>query len=233
VNYNKSSMYPINVCPTKLEILARTLNYQTGSMPFIYLGVPLGLSKPRICHFLPLIQRIERRLSCTSALLSQAGRLELVNSVFSALPTFLMCTLKIPAATVKMIDVFRRHCLWRGNDVNSNRSALAAWCMITQPKSNGGLGVVRLETHNKALLLKFVHKFFNNHDLPWVNLVWNNYYRTDRLPSCSRIGFFWWKSLLSLVQDFKGLAAPTIGNGRTILFWGDLWNKGIPTQQYP
>jgi hypothetical protein len=26
VNYNKSSMYPINVCPAKMEILARTLN---------------------------------------------------------------------------------------------------------------------------------------------------------------------------------------------------------------
>jgi hypothetical protein len=153
-------------------------------MPFTYLGVPLDLSKPRICHFLPFIQRIERRLSCTSALLSQAGRLELVNSFFSALPTFLMCTLKIPAATVKMIDAYLKHCLWRGNDVNSKRSALAAWSIITQPKSNGGLGVVRLETHNKALLLKFLHKFFNNHDLPWVNLVWNNYYRqTDFLAA--------------------------------------------------
>jgi hypothetical protein len=105
--------------------------------------------------------------------------------------------------------------------------------MITQPKSNRGLGVVRLETHNKALLLKYLHNFFNNYDLPWVNLIWNNYYRSDRLPSCSRIGSFLWRSLLSLVQNFKGLAAPTIGNGRTILFWDDLWNKGIPAQQYP
>jgi hypothetical protein len=86
--------------------------------------------------------------------------------------------------------------------------------------------VVRLETHNKALLLKFLHKFFNNHDIPWVNLVWSNYYRTDRLPNCSKIGSFWWKSLLSLVQDYKGLAAPTIGDGRTILFWEDMWNRG-------
>ena len=39
----------------------------------------------------------------------------------------------------------------------------------------------------------------NNYDLLWVNLVWNNYYRTDRLPGCSIIGSFWWKSLLSLV----------------------------------
>jgi hypothetical protein len=93
--------------------------------------------------------------------------------------------------------------------------------------------VVRLETHNKALLLKYLHKFFNNYDLPWVNLIWNNYYRSDRLPSCSIIGSFWWRSLISLVQNFKGLASPTIGNGRTIFFWDDLWNKGIPAQQYP
>jgi hypothetical protein len=137
VNYNKSSMYPINVCLAKMEILARTLNCQTGSMPFTYLGVPLGLSKPKICHFLPLIHRIEKRLSCTSALLSQAGRLELVNSVFSALPTFLMCTLKIPVATVNKIDSYRKHCLWRGNDVNSKKAALAAWSMITQTKKMG------------------------------------------------------------------------------------------------
>jgi hypothetical protein len=55
VNYNKSSMYPINVCPERMEILSRTFNCQTGSMPFTYLGLPLGLSKPRIHHFLPLI----------------------------------------------------------------------------------------------------------------------------------------------------------------------------------
>jgi hypothetical protein len=100
VNYNKSSLYPINVNPEKMEILSRTFNCQIRSMPFTYPGLPLGLSKPRIQHFLPLIQRIEKRLSCTSNFVSQAGRLELVNSVFSALPTFLMCTLKIPVATI-------------------------------------------------------------------------------------------------------------------------------------
>ena len=56
---------------------------------------------------------------------------------------------------------------------------------------------------------------------------------TGRLPGHRRIGSFWWKSLLNLLQNFKGLASPIIGNGRTILFWDDLWNKGIPAQQYP
>jgi hypothetical protein len=59
VNYNKSSMYPINVCAAWLEILARTLNCHTGSMPFTYLGVPLGLSKPRISTFYRLFKGLK------------------------------------------------------------------------------------------------------------------------------------------------------------------------------
>ena len=43
--------------------------------------------------------------------------------------------------------------------------------MITKPKCNGGLGVLKLETQNEALLLKYLHKFYNNHDLPWVSII--------------------------------------------------------------
>jgi hypothetical protein len=92
--------------------------------------------------------------------------------------------------------------------------------------------VLRLETQNDALLLKFFHKFFNSHDLPWVNIIWNSYYTSGRLPGHRRIGSFWWKSMLKLLHNFKGLAYPIIGNGRSILLWEDLWNKSIPSQQY-
>jgi hypothetical protein len=213
-----------------MEILSRTLNCQTGAMPFTYLGLPLGLSKPRLQQFLPLIQRIEKRLSCTSNFLSRAGRLELVNSIFSALPTFFMCTLKILSSIIKQIDIYRKHCLWRGDDTSSKKSPLVAWSTITKQKVSGGLGVIRLETQNDALLLKFFHNFFNNHDLPWVNIIWNSYYRSGRLPGYRRIGSFWWKSILKLLHNFKGLAYPIIGNGRSILFWEDQWNKSIPSQ---
>jgi hypothetical protein len=119
-------MYSINVPSEKMEILSRTLNCQIGEIPFTYLGLPLGLAKPRKEHFLPLIQRTEKRLSCSSNFLSQAGRLELVNSVFSALPTFFMCMLKIPKTIIKQIDMFRKHCLWRGNDISSKKPPLIA-----------------------------------------------------------------------------------------------------------
>jgi hypothetical protein len=52
-------------------------------------------------------------------------------------------------------------------------------------------GVLRLETQNEALLIKFLHKFFNNSDLPWVHLVWNKYYLSCGLPGHRNIGSFW------------------------------------------
>lgn len=55
--------------------------------------------------------------------------------------------------------------------------------MIVKPKSEGGLGVLKLETQNVALLMKYLHKFYNKSDLPWVWLIWNNYYSGGRLLS--------------------------------------------------
>ena len=43
---------------------------------------------------------------------------------------------------------------------------LAAWDMVCCPKRNGGLGVLNLKIQNDALLLKLLHKFDNQLDMP-------------------------------------------------------------------
>jgi hypothetical protein len=42
-------------------------------------------------------------------LLSYYGRLTLVNSILSALPTFYMCSLKIPIRIIEYVDKYRKH----------------------------------------------------------------------------------------------------------------------------
>jgi hypothetical protein len=138
VNYNKSNIYPINVSEQKMAMLANTFHCKVGSLPFTYLGLPLGLKRPNLEAFLPLIQKIERRLASTSIFLSQAGRLQMVNAVFSSLPTFYMCTLKLPKTVIKQIDKLRRHCLWRGADINAKKLPQVAWKSVCRPKSQGG-----------------------------------------------------------------------------------------------
>jgi hypothetical protein len=66
-------MVPINVSQEKLLYLARTFGCSTGSLPFTYLGLSLGLTKPKIDEFLPIVNKCERRLVSTSLFLSQAG----------------------------------------------------------------------------------------------------------------------------------------------------------------
>jgi hypothetical protein len=86
-----------------------------GTLPFTYLGLPLGLTKPKVEEFLPLISRCERRLISTSNYLSQVGWLQMTNAVFSSLPTFYLCTFKLHSTVIKQIDKFK-HYLWRGAD---------------------------------------------------------------------------------------------------------------------
>jgi hypothetical protein len=54
---------------------AKTFHYRIDT----YLGLPLGLMKPKLEAFLPLVHKIERGISSMSLFLSQAGRLEMVN----------------------------------------------------------------------------------------------------------------------------------------------------------
>jgi len=65
VNFQKSAMYPINLTVDKLNNLAATFGCCAGSLPFTYLRLPLGLTKPKIDDFLPLVTRCERRLIST------------------------------------------------------------------------------------------------------------------------------------------------------------------------
>jgi hypothetical protein len=233
VNYSKSVMVPINLQHSRIDHLARTFNCQKGTLPFTYLGLPLGLTKPRIIDFSPLVSRCERRLAATSTFLNQAGRLELTNSVFSAFPTFCMSTFAVHNTVIEQIDTFRKLCLWRGTDVNARQRPKAAWVDVCKSKSEGGLGVIDLKTQNEALLLKQLMKFFNKEDIPWVALIWESYYEAGSLPSMAKKGSFWWKDILKLLDRFKGLAKVNINNAKSCFLWSDLWNDKVPMIAYP
>jgi hypothetical protein len=225
VNYSKSFIVPINTSEQKMQHLARTFSCEVGSLPFTYLGLPLSLTKPRVVDFTPLVSRCERRLAATSAFLNQAGRLEVTNSIFSALPTFCMSTFLLQQTVIQQIDKFRKICLWRGADVNAKQKPKVAWPVVCRSKDEGGLGVLNLQTQNEALVLKYLSKFFNKEDTPWVSLIWEVHYDFGKLPRNTKKGSFWWKDVLKLLDKFKGMARVEINNGKSCLLWEDLWGN--------
>jgi hypothetical protein len=66
LNFNKSCMVPLNTLHEQANALATAFGCQLGALPFTYLGLPLGTTKPRIVEFAPLINQMERRLRPSS-----------------------------------------------------------------------------------------------------------------------------------------------------------------------
>jgi hypothetical protein len=233
VNYDKSCLIPINVTGEHLHSLAGTFGCAVGQLPFTYLGLPLGVTKPRIQDLSPLVGLVERRLNASARFLGYGGRLEFVRSVLSTLPSFYMCSLKLQKKVINICNRAQRHCLWARDDDSSSVNALAAWSLVCRPKKHGGLGVLNLELQNKALLMKQLHKFYSRADVPWVKLVWALY--GDNIPHTkSRRGSFWWKDIFSLVDDYRSISLCKIGNGSSVLFWKDFWVNGeLMCDKYP
>ena len=126
INFSKSMMVPINLSNEKLNHLARTFGCATSSFPFTYLGLPMGLSRPKVDDFLPLISKCERTLNYVSPFLSQASKLEITNSVLTALTTYTMCSIALPKTMIKQINKYRKNYLWRGSDFRKKGYNLVA-----------------------------------------------------------------------------------------------------------
>ena len=74
---------------------------------------------------------------------------------------------------------------------------------------------------NTALLLKFLDKFFNKSDIPWVKLTWSKLYANKQTPPQARspVVSFWWKEIMGLFGKYQAMAICKPNSGNTVLFW--------------
>jgi hypothetical protein len=75
VNYAKSGLVPLNMISEKAELMTGVFGYKIQEMPFTYLGLPMGTTRPRIEHYAPIMNRMERQLTSISSMLTHARRL--------------------------------------------------------------------------------------------------------------------------------------------------------------
>jgi len=84
VNFSKNHLVGANVANSWLSEAAMVLNCRVGSIPFVYLGLPIGGNARRLSFWEPLISRLKSRLSgWKSKHLSMGGRLVLLKSILS------------------------------------------------------------------------------------------------------------------------------------------------------
>ena len=172
-------------------------------------------------------------MSCHLPCHLDGDSLVLVNSVLSSLPTYYMCTLVIPKGVIEIIDKARRRCLWRKDKNKERVNSLASWEMVCKPKKKGGLGIMDLHLQNKALLIKFLDKFYNNAEVPWVSLVRDSYYFNTVPHAVVKSGSFWWRGVFALADEWCKLSTCKLGNGHSALFWEDNWSGEVLSEKFP
>ena len=111
---------------------------------------PLRASHKSPSIWNPILEKFHGKLAGWKKLyLSKGGRLTLLKSMLSSLPTYYLSLFTIPSHVANKIEKIQRDFLWGDSKVH-----LVGWDKVCVPKVNGGLGIRKLTTFNKALLGK-------------------------------------------------------------------------------
>jgi hypothetical protein len=136
---------------------------------------------------------------------------------------------------LKQIDTYRKNCLWSRGEINRRGKCLIAWEVATKPRDQGGLGIIDIKSQNNALLMKFLDKFYNKADIPWVTLTWTKLYSNTQTPpqAKSPVGSFWWKEVMQLFGKFGDITICSPNRGNSAFFWSEAWSGAVLKDQYP
>ena len=107
----------------------------------------------------PILERMEKKLSRWKRLyLSKNGRLTLLKSTLSSLPTYFLSLFTIPKAVATRLERIQRNFLW-GSSVVCFKYPWVAWEKVCLPRELGGLGIRNLASFNQALLGKWLWRY--------------------------------------------------------------------------
>ena len=103
VNFSKSQLVGLNVPASWLSEAAMVLNCKARSIPFAYLGLPIGGNARRLAFWESLLNRVKSRLSSWNSK-HLCGRLVLLKFVLSSLPVYALSFFKAPLGIVSSIE---------------------------------------------------------------------------------------------------------------------------------
>jgi hypothetical protein len=110
ININKSTVAPIQCAEIDLKPVLQSFSGERISYPINYLGLPITLNRLKLVHLQPILNRASSKLSGWQGHLINLMR-ELVKTVKSSVPIYLLTTIKPPKKFYKTIDKIRRRFL--------------------------------------------------------------------------------------------------------------------------
>ncbi|GJY58003.1 RNA-directed DNA polymerase, eukaryota, reverse transcriptase zinc-binding domain protein [Tanacetum coccineum] len=225
----------IGVNKSVVESAANLIGCSILYSPFNYLGVKVGANMSRISSWDDVVAKVSSRLSKWKIkTLSIGGRLTLLKSVLTSIPLYHMSIYKVPMGVLKKLESIRRN-FFNCTDGSVRKSSWTSWSKVLASKKNGGLGVSSFFAHNRALLFKWVWRFFTDESSLWSSFIKALFGIHGALGCVLRTHQrSTWTDIIHAIQSLndKGInlfqfIQKKIGNGEKTLFWDDIWSGDI------
>ena len=226
INLNKSEIIPIGTV-ANMEELALELGCKVGTLPTTYLGLPLGAKHKALSVWDSVEERFRKRLaSWKLQYISKGGRVTLIRSSLSSLPIYHLSLFRAPLKVCARLERIQRQFLWGGSDL-VKKVSLVSWATVCTEKRKGGMGIKSLSKMNKALLSKWNWRFANDRNSLWRIVIGSKFgesangWHTRDLRG--GFGTSLWKEIRKEWPSFSQNSVFTLGDGRRINFWKDIW----------
>ena len=142
-----------------LDLLLNVLGCKQATLPMKYLGLPLGGKFKDKTIWNPILEKIERRLARWKRVyLSKRGRVPLIKSTLSNLPTYFLSLFPILTAMANRIEKLQRNFLWGGIG-DEPKFHFVKCATVCTPIASGGLGIRKVRFFNETLLGKWLWRF--------------------------------------------------------------------------
>ncbi|KAK4383741.1 hypothetical protein Sango_2748000 [Sesamum angolense] len=114
------------------------------ALPITYLGAPLYKGNKRKVLYENLIDKVRNRISdCEHCHLSYGGRLQLIKTVLSSMPIYLLQVLNPPVSTIQKHERLFARFFW-GSTTEQRKIHWTKWHNACFPTDEGGLGIRNL-----------------------------------------------------------------------------------------
>ena len=134
--------------------------------------MPLGTSFKTTSIWNPILEKMEKKLSRWKRLyLSKGGRLMLLKSTLSSLPTYFLSLFTIPKVVAARLESIQRNFLWG----SSKEYPLVAWEKVCLPIEMSGLGIRSVVSFNQALLGKWLWRYDHEVTHLWRRVISTKY----------------------------------------------------------
>ena len=190
-----------------------------------YLGLPEHFGRSKRDLFSSIVDRIKQKAKgWSNRFLSTAGKMTMLKSVLSAVPSHAMSCFQLPVSLCKRIQSALTRFWWDNCD-ESSKMAWIAWSKLIRPKEQGGLDFRDIQSFNEAFLAKISWRIINKPDSVLGRILIGKYCSTeDFLVVTAKTAIsHGWRGILVGRDIILKTAGWEVGNGESINIWEKPW----------